>query len=206
MRKVQWTSALIGLLLSLCGCAGVSSRGSSATQAPSSLSYATPSATYAVGTAITDNAPRSSGGAVASYSVVPTLPWGLSLSNTSGVISGIPTVATPQANYTVTAYNPGGSTSATLSITVTNGAPAHLAYSSNPAVYTVNAPIMVNVPITTGGEPTQYQVTPGTPALPAHLSLNPTSGAISGTPSITSPATAYSITASNPFGSADHGR
>ncbi len=201
MRKVQWTCALIGLLLSLCGCGGVSSGGSSATQAPSSLSYAAPSATYAVGTAITDNAPRSSGGEVASYSVVPTLPWGLSLNSTSGVISGIPTVATPQSNYTVTAYNAGGSTSVTLSIAVTNGAPAKLTYSRNPAVYTVNAPIMVNVPTTTGGEPTEYALSLSSPALPANLTLNPTSGTISGTPTSTSPATSYTITASNAFGS-----
>jgi DNA-binding beta-propeller fold protein YncE len=151
-----------------------------------------------VGAAITANTPSSSGGAVAAYSVVPTLPWGLSLNSTSGVITGIPTVATPQADYTVTAYNAGGSASATLSITVTNAAPANLVYSSNPAVYTANAPIMVNVPSSTGGEPTQYAVSP---ALPANLALNPTSGTISGTPSAASPATSYSITASNAFGS-----
>jgi DNA-binding beta-propeller fold protein YncE len=202
MRTTQRLCVLMGLSVSLCGCGGVSSRGSGSTPAPAGLSYSTPSATYPVDAAITANTPTSSGGAVASYSVVPTLPWGLSLNSTSGLISGVPTVATPQANYTVTAYNAGGSTSTTLSIAVTNSAPATLAYSSNPAVYTVNAPIMVNVPITTGGEPTQYQVTPGTPALPAHLTLNPTSGTISGTPSTASPATSYSITASNPFGSA----
>ena len=199
MREMQCVCVLTGLLLSLCGCGGGSSSSRSApTQAPSGLNYGTPSATYAVGAAITANTPSSSGGAVAAYSVVPTLPWGLSLNSTSGVITGIPTVATPQADYTVTAYNAGGSASATLSITVTNAAPANLVYSSNPAVYTANAPIMVNVPSSTGGEPTQYAVSP---ALPANLALNPTSGTISGTPSAASPATSYSITASNAFGS-----
>jgi len=91
-------------------------------RAPSGLTYTTSSANYPVGAAISANTPKSSGGAVASYAVVPTLPWGLSLNSTSGVISGIPTVAMPQTNYTVTAYNAGGSTSTTLSITVTNGA------------------------------------------------------------------------------------
>src|ERR1700741_4266728 len=159
MRAMQRTCALIGLLLSLCGCNGVShGSGSGASAAPSSLSYATPTASYAVGVAVTANAPTSSGGAVASYDVVPTLPWGLSLDTTSGVISGIPTVATPQENYTVTAYNAGGSASVTLRITVTNGAPANLSYSNNAPVYTVNSQIIVNVPKNTGGEPTQYAV------------------------------------------------
>jgi DNA-binding beta-propeller fold protein YncE len=203
MRTMQWAGVILqAILVPLCGCVGVSSRGSGSTPAPSGLSYATSSATYAVGTVITANTPTSSGGAVTSYSVVPTLPWGLSLNSTSGAISGTPTVATEQANYNVTAYNGGGSTSATLSITVTNGAPTNLIYSSNPAVYTANAPIMVNVPRTTGGEATQYAMSPGSPALPASLMLNSTSGMISGTPSAASPATSYGITASNAFGSA----
>jgi len=204
MRSIGWTCVLIGLLASLCGCGGVSSApkaGSTPgqTPAPLKLSYATATATYPVGAAITANTPTSSGGAVASYSVVPTLPWGLSLNSTTGVISGTPTVAAEQANYTVTAYNAGGSASFMLSITVTSDAPANLTYSSNPAVYTANVPIMVNVPSNTGGEPTQYVVSP---ALPSKLVLNATSGMISGTPSTASPAASYTITASNAFGSA----
>ena len=199
MRSMRWMCVLMGLSLSLCGCVGVGSRRSATASAPANLSYALTSATYPVGASITANAPTSSGGAVASYSVVPTLPWGLSLDSRTGVISGIPTVATEQSNYIVTAYNAGGSTSATLSITVTDGAPANLTYRSNPAVYTVNTAILVNVPHTTGGEPTQYAVSP---ALPDYLKLNPTSGLISGSPSTTSPITSYTITASNAFGSA----
>jgi DNA-binding beta-propeller fold protein YncE len=205
MRKMQWMCVLIGLLLSLSGCGYISGSKSGSTPAPANLSYATTSATYAVGAAITANPPTSSGGAVASYSVVPTLPWGLNLNSTSGVISGIPTVATPQTNYTVTAHNAGGSANTSLSITVTGGAPTNFSYSSETAVYTVNVPIMVNVPSSSGGEPTQYAMTKGSPALPAKLSLNPTSGTISGTPSVASAATSYSVTASNAFGSATVG-
>jgi len=198
MRSMQRTCVLIGLVFSLCGCGAVSTRGSGTTPAPSRLSYAAASATYPVGEAISANTPTSSGGAVASYSVIPTLPWGLSLNSASGVVSGTPTVAMAQTNYLVTAYNAGGSTSVMLSIAVTNGAPATLAYSSNPAVYTVNAQIMVNVPSTTGGDPTRYAVSP---TLPAGLTLNTTSGMISGTPSAASPASSYAVTASNAFGS-----
>jgi DNA-binding beta-propeller fold protein YncE len=205
MREVQRTCVVIGLLLSLCAC-GASTGGSKPGPnppptpglPPSGLSYATLSATYGVGTAITANRPASKGGAVAGYSVAPALPWGLTLDGTTGVISGVPTVAMPQANYTVTAYNATGSTSVTLSITVTSGGPTRLTYSNNPAVYTVNAPIPVNLPGTSGGQPVQYRVKPD---LPAALTLNPDTGAISGTPTAASPASYYYIIASNPFGS-----
>lgn len=196
MRKMQRAYVVVGLLIVLCGCSGVGSRPNP--PAPSALSYATPSATYAVGTAIAGNTPKSKGGGVVAYDVVPTLPWGLSLNGTSGVISGTPTVATPRTQYTVTAYNASGSASAMLSITVMNGPPANLRYSSNPAVYTAKIQIMPNNPISTGGEPTNYAA----PTLPAGLSINPTSGTISGTPLTASPASTYKVTASNALGSA----
>ena len=86
--------------------------------APSSLSYSTNPATYTTGTAITTNTPASSGGAVVSYSVSPALPAGLTLDTTTGVISGTPMAVTSTAPYTVTATNSGGSTTASLSISV----------------------------------------------------------------------------------------
>jgi len=167
--------------------------------APAALTYATNPALYNVGVAVAANTPTNTGGAVASYTVVPTLPWGLSLNSTTGAISGIPAVATAQANYTVTAYNAGGSTSATLSITVANGAPTNLTYSNNAPVYTVNTPIMVDIPASTGGEPQLYAISP---ALPARLAFNTSNGAISGTPAAAAPNSPYVVTASNAFGSA----
>lgn len=171
---------------------------SSKSQPPSGLSYTTLSATYNVGMAITENRPNSSGGAITSYTVSPTLPWGLFLDSTSGVISGTPTVASATSNYIVTAYNAGGSTDATLSITVTNCEPSNLTYSSNPATYTVNEPINGNVPSNAGGEATAYSVNP---ALPPGLRINATSGIIMGTPSAPAAASNYTVTASNVFGS-----
>jgi hypothetical protein len=167
--------------------------------APATLTYATNPATYTVGVAIAANIPTNTGGDATSYTVVPTLPWGLSLNNSTGTISGIPTVVTPKTSYTVTAYNAGGNTSATLSITAANGAPADLTYSSNPAVYTVNQPILSNIPSNTGGDTTAYAVTP---ALPANLTLSTTTGVITGRPfTSAAAATDYYVTASNAFGS-----
>ena len=172
--------------------------------APATLTYATNPAAYNVGVAIAANSPTSTGGAVASYSVVPTLPWGLSLNSSTGVMSGTPTVATQQTNYTVTAYNAGGSTSTTLNITVANGAPTSLTYSNNAPIYTAATPIQVNLPSYSGGEPTQYSVLPTLPSGPAFsttgLTFNTSSGAISGTPTAAMAATSFTVTASNAFG------
>jgi len=53
------------------------------------------------------------------YYITPALPAGLSMDGTTGAINGTPTVASTATNYTVTAFNSGGNTSATVNITVT---------------------------------------------------------------------------------------
>ena len=119
---------LISVVVAACG--GDSSQAPGIV-APTGLAYSVNPAVYTVGTAITANTPSSSGGAVTSYSVSPALPGGLSLSTTTGVISGNPTAVTAIASYTVTASNSAGSTTVGLSITVNAAvvAPTGLAYS-----------------------------------------------------------------------------
>ena len=65
-----------------------------------------------------------------SYTVSPALPAGLSLSASTGIISGTPTAVTATASYTVTASNSAGSTTASLTITVNIAAPAGLSYTT----------------------------------------------------------------------------
>ncbi len=55
---------------------------------------------------------------IGGYSISPALPAGLSLNDSTGVISGTPTVATAATNYVVTASNANGSDSFTITITV----------------------------------------------------------------------------------------
>ena len=86
--------------------------------APASLSYSSNPATYTKDTAIPDNTPTSSGGAVVSYAVSPALPAGLTLNTSTGVISGTPSAESVAAIHTITATNTGGSTTADLGITV----------------------------------------------------------------------------------------
>ena len=92
-------------------------------QAPSALSYTKGTAVYAIRAPITPNSPTSTGGAVTMYSVNPALPAGLSLSPSTGIISGTPATATATASYVVTASNSGGSTTATLTITAAKVVP-----------------------------------------------------------------------------------
>jgi uncharacterized repeat protein (TIGR02543 family) len=170
-----------------------------ATSPPANLTYATNPVIYTKGTAITNNSPSSTGGAVASYSVSPPLPAGLVLNTGSGVISGTPTAVNPTSNYIVTATNSAGSTTASLNITVKDVAPSVLTYSSNPATYRKGAAITNNTPTNSGGAVVSYGVSP---ALPAGLTLNTTNGVISGTPTVATPTASYTVTASNSGGSA----
>jgi hypothetical protein len=85
---------------------------------PSSLAYSNENATYTLATAITNNTPSSSGGAVVSYSISPSLPQGLTLNTTTGVISGSPRVAFDARSFTVTATNTGGSTTKGITLAV----------------------------------------------------------------------------------------
>ncbi len=112
-----WAKGALFLLLGLALACGSSST-PAGTPAPTSLTYSSNPAFYTQGSAITANRPSSGGGAVASYAVAPALPAGLALSTSSGVISGTPTVLAPAANYVVTATNAGGSTTATVNISV----------------------------------------------------------------------------------------
>jgi hypothetical protein len=85
--------------------------------APSNLTYPQTTIAASIGQAITQDIPTVTG-AVSSYSVSPTLPAGLTLNISTGIVSGTPTTATVQATYTITATNPGGSTTSGLTITV----------------------------------------------------------------------------------------
>jgi hypothetical protein len=112
--------------------------------APSSLSYTSPSS-FIKDVAITPLNPTISGGYVSSYAINPSLPTGLSLNVTNGVISGTPTVSSSSVDYTVTATNSGGSTTAIVNIKVnlldpTIGVFANVNKTFGDATYTIVAP------------------------------------------------------------------
>jgi hypothetical protein len=183
-------AALACLLASACG---------GATKAPTGLAYSTTLATYTRGAAIASNAPTSGGDPVTSYAVAPALPAGLVLDAASGVIAGTPTAIAPTATYLVTASNAGGSAAASLTITVNDEAPVGLAYATSTAVYLRGVAIAPNGPSSGGGAVTSYGVSP---ALPAGLSLDATTGVLTGTPAAVTPTSSHLVTARNSGGSA----
>jgi len=183
--------SLLATRVLLVGCGG-------SAKAPSSLGYGTNAAVYTKGVPIPPDSPTSSGGAVTAYSVSPALPAGLTLSATTGILSGTPTAISALAPYEVTATNAAGSTISFLLITVNDQPPAALTYNPSTAVYAVQSPIAPITPASSGGAVTSYSISP---AIPAGLTLNVTTGVLSGTPSTISAATAYTVTANNSGGS-----
>ena len=117
-------------------------------------------------------------------------PAGLSLNATTGVIRGTPSAA---ANGTVVvrATNASGNATGNVTINITGALAAPVV-----AAATINGTVgsALSVSINATNSPTSYAVASGT--LPTGLSLNGTSGAISGTPTVAGNGS-VTITASN---------
>lgn len=116
-------------------------------------------------------------------------------SSASGVVTFTVTSLTAGTS-TYTATDTTDSTTLSTTPTVTFLAQT-LTYSTNPGVYTLGSAITTNSPTTTGGTPTSYAITP---ALPAGLSFNTTTGLITGTPTALSNTKNYTITATDSAG------
>jgi hypothetical protein len=168
--------------------------------APDTLSYRDSSIIYVTDAAITPNTPIASGGEITQYSVSPALPAGLGLDPQTGIITGTPTTVTPPAVYTVTGSNSADSVDAQLEIEVQAQVmpPTGLTYEDPAPEYTVGLPIVNNDPLSSGGEITQFSVSP---TLPAGLSMNAQTGVISGMPSTAQAQTTFIVTGSNSAGS-----
>ena len=164
--------------------------------APSDLDYSPNSFTLTKGTGMTAVSPTTNGGTVVSYSVSPSLPAGLSINATTGVISGTPTAVTSTASYTITATNTGGSDTASISITVNDIAPS-IAYSTTSFTLTKGTAMTTTAVTSTGGAVVTYSVSP---SLPAGLSLDTSTGTLSGTPTAVTSSASYTITATNSGG------
>jgi ELWxxDGT repeat protein len=88
------------------------------------------------------NATLTGSGTITSWAISPALPSGLSFGTSNGTIWGIPTVLqTTATTYTILANNTGGSTSATVTITINDGAPGPFEYNPENNTLTNNTDV-----------------------------------------------------------------
>lgn len=164
------------------------------------FSYSASQYDYIVGNAFTAILPTvtyPTSGAIL-YSVSPALPSGLSLNTFTGEISGTPTAASVDVEFTITATANGESNSIILDIN--EAAPPNIAYSAS-YDYVRSTAFSQSPTLTYTGANFSLAINAG--SLPAGLSLNATTGAITGTP-IGSGDQTVTIRASNDYGFNDH--
>ncbi len=125
------------------------------------------------------------------------LPTGLSVSATTGVISGTPTAAAGNYSITIRATGASGTVSAILTLTVQNPAGGVPSITSSTAAQTATAGVVFpSYTITGSDSPTSY----GASGLPTGLIVDTNTGVISGTATQTGTFT-VTITATNGSGS-----
>lgn len=148
----------------------------------------TPDANYYLGVA-SSLSPKNTGGAVTSYSITSgSLPAGLSLDPSTGIITGSPSVL-GTSNVQITASNATAKSVATLNMNVVK-----------PFIYTSTIPTQIIISQSVNWV---AQVLPSvssksfsiSPSLPAGLSLNPATGAITGAATSITPSATYTVTA-----------
>jgi hypothetical protein len=127
-----------------------------------------------------------------SYGVSPTLPMGLSYSTSTGAITGTPTVTSSATTYTVTVTDTNSATAtATFSLTVNAAVVATQAIASTTLTQNHAATSFTPVTGANGTGTLSYGVSP---TLPTGLSYSASTGAITGTPTVTGSATTYTVT------------
>lgn len=140
----------------------------------------------------------SGGTGALTYSVAPALPANLSMSASTGEITGTPTATSSTSNYTVTVTDENNrSGTATFTLEVNSSVVATQAIAA-PHV-TQGSPAIAFAPVTgSGGTPSlSYSISPD---LPTGLSMNGSSGQVSGTPTAPSVATTFTVTVTDANG------
>jgi len=114
--------------------------------------------------------------ATGGYFASPELPNGLTIDPTSGAISGTPAATSAPTNYTITAFNTGGSGTAALNVGVNVALPA-INYST-PQTYTTGTAITPLTPASTGGPVAAPQLNTAVTTLATGLSSFPAATAM----------------------------
>ena len=163
------------------------------------LSYSAPSYTLTNGQAYSLPISVSAGEVTTSYSLTGTLPSGMNFESSNGTIWGTPTADMTSTTYTVTANNSAGSFSTTFSMQIMS-APSGITYSPSSMTLEKGTAMTTNTPTYSGSTVTSWSISP---SLPSGLSIDASTGAISGTPSVLQTSSqSYTVTATNSQGSA----
>ncbi len=124
------------------------------------------------------------------YAVSPALPAGLTLNTATGAISGTPIISVTSTTYTITASR--GACTATQGYTFAVICPTIVFTNTTALDATVGSIYNLNAGVTGNTQPVVYSILP---ALSAGLGINTITGVISGTPTVATINTIYTITA-----------
>ena len=164
------------------------------------LSPGTQTVTGRVGAAITATTAFTSTGLGTRYfSIAPALPAGLAFSSTTGVLSGTATAAKAATTYVVTAADGTNYAIATMRLTIT-AVPV-----MTPATQSITGVVGTAITATTAftaSTVTGTKTFTVSPALPAGLTINATTGVVSGTPTAVAQQATHVVTATDGTNSA----
>lgn len=164
------------------------------------ISYPPAAFNLVVGTPVTIT-PTNTGTAVSTWTVVVgPLPAGLTMSGTTGVITGTPTAVTAATSITIWAYNAGfanlGTTTIAISVGATAGVPV-ISYAQAVNDFLAGGYATIS-PSNTGGGATNWSISP---AVPAGFSFSATTGVLTELFAGATLTGTYTITATNAAGS-----
>lgn len=142
----------------------------------------TPPATGNVGSPYSGSVAASGGTGPYTYSLAAgTLPAGLTLKTTTGAVVGTPTLAQSKTGIRIKVTDAAGATFTTSAFSITIAAAQPLALSGSPGT-TVQEGSSYSAQYSASGGTQPYSFSLASGALPAGISLNPSSGLISGIP------------------------
>ena len=193
-------SLIFALITALAACGGGGGGGDTGPSLEAPALENAPAQSYAQNVAIEALRLSNSGGGELTSCRATSLPAGLNVAVSSDgascVISGTPAVVSSQAAYTITAINPTASSSASVTMAVNLLAPI-LAGAPLQAYFLDRIISPLSLANSGGGALTSCTADSLPPGLSVAVSSDGTSCTITGTPTVTSVETTYTITATN---------
>ncbi len=135
MRSSNYSALAAFLLFVLTGCGGGGGDGGSPNPPPPPaapvVSFAPSAFELTTEVAITPITPTVTGGTATEWLIAPALPAGLTLNAATGQITGTPTQGAAAATFAVTGRNAGGTSTASLTLTINSGTLLELGHANS---------------------------------------------------------------------------